>query len=108
MSSVSVMCVNFLNAGVWGLLRSVADLGFEKEGGDSTPLGTGSFCTTSLIALISPTKLKWFKMGAGGGGAMSVQCQNAVEARCERRGNAMYTPKAQRKHSENFKIVQTF
>ena len=46
----------------------MADLGFEKEGGgDSTPLGAGSFCTTSLIALISPTKLKWFKMGVGGG-----------------------------------------
>ena len=45
----------------------MADLGFEKEGGggDSTPLGAGSFCTTSLIALISPTKLKWFKMGVG-------------------------------------------
>ena len=43
----------------------MADLGFEKEGGDSTPLGAGSFCTTSLIALISPTKLKWFKMGLG-------------------------------------------
>ena len=45
----------------------MADLGFEKEGGIQPHMGAGSFCTTSLIALISPTKLKWFKMGVGGG-----------------------------------------
>ena len=45
----------------------MADLGFEKEGGGySNPLGAGSFCTTSLIALISPTKLELVQNGGGG------------------------------------------
>ena len=38
--------------------------------GGFNPTGAGSFCTASLIALISPTKLKWFKMGVGGGVAL--------------------------------------
>ena len=49
----------------------MADLGFEKEGEG------GLFCTTSLIALISPTKLKWFKMvqSAIGGQAAHADIQ---------------------------------
>ena len=46
----------------------MADLGFEKEGvgGDSNPLGAGSFCTTSLIALISPHEIEMVQNEGGG------------------------------------------
>ena len=61
-----MMCVNFLNAGVCGLLRSVADLGFEKEGGFN-PTGGGVVLYNIPDCSYFPHEIKMVQNGGGGG-----------------------------------------
>ena len=70
------MCVNFLNAGVWGLLRSVADLGFEKEGGGGfNPTGGGVVLYNTPDCSYFPHEIEMVQnrgWGGGGGGVLAA------------------------------------